>query len=402
MSNMISNDRMRVATDRPTTSSANTPQNAKMARQVQGGIRDVTSGGVGSFTPESVGESPAETSDATIVEMTNPVGSPTMVSPTSTRSRDSDWGITILAGILIAALLARPLFASVLDRGSVRTWSTVFVAIFLQALPFLALGVVLSGAIAAFMNERILRRILPKNPVLAVPFAGVCGIALPGCECGSVPIAGRLMGSGVHPAAALTFLLAAPAVNPVVLVATAVAFPNSPRMWIARFVASLITSIVMGWLWIAFGRTELVERAINRVSRDGTRGERFRSAAVHDLLHAGGYLVVGAAAAATLQVFIPRRLLDTLAGHGVVAVITMAMLAVLLSICSEADAFVASGLNQFGLIPRLVFLVVGPGVDLKLIAMQSGVFGRAFARRFASATLVVATLVALAVGAVLL
>jgi uncharacterized protein len=402
MSNMISNDRMRVATDRPTTSSANTPQNAKMARQVQGGIRDVTSGGVGSFTPESVGESPAETSDATIVEMTNPVGSPTMVSPTSTRSRDSDWGITILAGILIAALLARPLFASILDRGSVRTWSTVFVAIFLQALPFLALGVVLSGAIAAFMNERILRRILPKNPVLAVPFAGVCGIALPGCECGSVPIAGRLMGSGVHPAAALTFLLAAPAVNPVVLVATAVAFPNSPRMWIARFVASLITSIVMGWLWIAFGRTELVERAINRVSRDGTRGERFRSAAVHDLLHAGGYLVVGAAAAATLQVFIPRRLLDTLAGHGVVAVITMAMLAVLLSICSEADAFVASGLNQFGLIPRLVFLVVGPGVDLKLIAMQSGVFGRAFARRFASATLVVATLVALAVGAVLL
>jgi uncharacterized protein len=101
-------------------------------------------------------------------------------------------------------------------------------------------------------------------------------------------------------------------------------------------------------------------------------------------------------------VFIPRRLLDTLAGHGVVAVITMAMLAVLLSICSEADAFVASGLNQFGLIPRLVFLVVGPGVDLKLIAMQGGVFGRAFARRFASATLVVATLVALAVGAVLL
>jgi uncharacterized protein len=313
-----------------------------------------------------------------------------------------EWGITILAGVLIVSLLARPLFASVLDRGSVRTWSTIFVAIFLQALPFLALGVVLSGGIAAFMNERLLRRILPKRPALAVPFAGLCGVALPGCECGSVPIAGRLMGSGVHPAAALTFLLAAPAVNPVVLVATAVAFPNSPRMWIARFVASLITSIVMGWLWIAFGRTELVERAINRVEVAGSRAERFRSAAVHDLLHAGGYLVVGAAAAATLQVVIPRRALDTLAGHGVVAVITMASLAVLLSICSEADAFVASGLNQFGLIPRLVFLVVGPGVDLKLIAMQSGVFGRAFARRFASATLIIATLVALGVGAVLL
>jgi uncharacterized protein len=400
---------MRVAIDRPTTSRANTPQNAKIARHTHGGKRDVTSLGVGSFTPESVGEGLTDSGDATNVAVPDLVGSlpmvvlpPTRVPEACGRPRDSDWGITILAGILIVALLARPLFASVLDRGSVRTWSTVFVAIFLQALPFLALGVVLSGAIAAFVNERVLRRILPKNPVLAVPFAGVCGIALPGCECGSVPIAGRLMGSGVHPAAALTFLLAAPAVNPVVLVATAVAFPNSPRMWVARFVASMITSIVMGWLWIAFGRTELVERAINRVSHDGTRGERFRAAAVHDLLHAGGYLVVGAAAAATLQVFIPRRLLDTLAGHGVVAVITMALLAVLLSICSEADAFVASGLNQFGLIPRLVFLVVGPGVDLKLIAMQSGVFGRAFARRFATATLVVATLVALAVGAVLL
>jgi uncharacterized membrane protein YraQ (UPF0718 family) len=314
----------------------------------------------------------------------------------------SGWGLVVLAGLLLAATVLRPLFAGPLDKGAVRTWSTVFVAICLQALPFLALGVALSGLIAALLRNDALTRLLPKRPALAVPLAGVCGIALPGCECGSVPIAGRLMASGVHPAAALTFLLAAPAVNPVVLVATAVAFPNQPRMWIARFIASMLTSVAMGWLWVAFGKTELVQRAIERVEASTARWERFRSAAAHDLLHAGGYLVLGAAAAATLQVVIPRSVLNSLGGNGVVAVASMATLAVLLSICSEADAFVASGLSQFGLVPRLVFLVVGPGVDLKLIAMQSGVFGRRFARWFAPATLLVATVCAVVVGSALL
>jgi uncharacterized membrane protein YraQ (UPF0718 family) len=49
-----------------------------------------------------------------------------------------------------------------------------------------------------------------------------------------------------------------------------------------------------------------------------------------------------------------------------------------------------------------VFLVVGPAVDVKLLAMQSGLFGRPFATRFAPATLVVATLVATLVGVLLL
>jgi uncharacterized membrane protein YraQ (UPF0718 family) len=112
--------------------------------------------------------------------------------------------------------------------------------------------------------------------------------------------------------------------------------------------------------------------------------------------------MVGAAIAAGLQVLVPRSVLNSVAGHGITAVLTMATLAVLLSICSEADAFVASGLSQFSLTARLVFLVVGPCVDLKLIAMQSGVFGRRFAAWFAPVTLAVATTTALIVGAILL
>ena len=80
----------------------------------------------------------------------------------------------------------------------------------------------------------------------------------------------------------------------------------------------------------------------------------------------------------------------------------MAFLAVILCICSEADAFVAASLSQFSLTARLAFLVVGPMVDIKLISLQAGVFGRRFAQRFAPATFVVAVLTSLAIGAWLL
>ena len=86
-----------------------------------------------------------------------------------------------------------------------------------------------------------------------------------------------------------------------------------------------------------------------------------------------------------------RRCSPTLAGHLALGVITMALLAVVLALCSEADAFVASSLTMLPLVPRLVFLVVGPAVDVKLFAMQTGMFGRVFAARFAPATFVVTT-----------
>ena len=123
---------------------------------------------------------------------------------------------------------------------------------------------------------------------------------------------------------------------------------------------------------------------------------------MHDLLHAGGYLVVGALAAATLQVVIGRDVIASIADRGVLAVLLLAALAVILSICSEADAFVAASFREFSLSARLTFLVVGPMVDLKLVSLQVAFFGRAFASRFAPLTLVTAILVSSAVGLVLL
>ena len=107
---------------------------------------------------------------------------------------------------------------------------TVFVSVMVQALPFLILGTVLSGAITAFVPARFFERALPGKPIAAVPVAGMAGVVLPACEYGSVPVARALIRRGVAPAAAFAFLLASPAINPVVLVSTAVAFPGQPVM----------------------------------------------------------------------------------------------------------------------------------------------------------------------------
>ncbi|MET0426461.1 MAG: permease [Actinoplanes sp.] len=310
--------------------------------------------------------------------------------------------LEILAGLLVLLVVFRGVLAGLVTGERLQTWTTVFVSVLVQAVPFLVFGVLLAAVIAVYVPRSFWARALPRHPALAVPAASLAGVVLPGCECGSVPIAGSLIRRGVTPAAALAFLLAAPAINPIVLAATAVAFPGRPEMVVARALASLIVAIGIGWLWLRLGKTEWI-RLPHRPDLDGlSKGRAFWAACCHDVLHAGGFLVVGAAAAATINVLVPAAWLQAVAEQPVLSVLALAVLAVLLSICSEADAFVAASLSQFSLTSRLVFLVVGPMVDLKLISMQTGVFGRRFVLRFAPATFLAALLAGSAVGAVLL
>ncbi|MFF5208530.1 permease [Streptosporangium sp. NPDC000396] len=308
------------------------------------------------------------------------------------------WGFAL---VIVLLVVGRLMLAPYLTAPALRTWATIFVAICVQALPFLVFGVALSAAITAFVPASFWTRALPRRAAAAVPVAGVAGAVLPGCECASVPVASGLMARGVTPAAALAFLLASPAINPIVLVATAVAFPGQPLMVVSRFGASLTVAVVVGWLWLRFGRSEWL-RIPSRPHGDGPKWTRFGEAMRHDLLHAGGFLIVGGLAAATLNVTVPREWLTTLAGVPWLAVLIMALLAVLLSICSEADAFVAASMTAFSPTAKLAFLVVGPMVDLKLIALQAGTFGRAFAARFVPLTFALAVLVSALFGWLLL
>lgn len=304
----------------------------------------------------------------------------------------------VLVGALLAVVLLRPVLGESLGGERLSAWATIFTAMFVQAAPFLVLGVAISAAVAAFVPESFFAKALPKRTALSVPAAGAAGLVLPGCECGSVPIAKGLANKGVPMSAALAFMLSAPAINPIVLIATAVAFPGDPGMVFARFLASLLLAVLMGYLWALRGRPDWLRPQGRVVARTGSRWTTFVATFTHDFLHTGGYLVLGAAAAASLQALAPRSIMDAVASSFWLSVLAMALLAVILSICSEADAFVAASMTQFSLTSRLVFLVVGPAVDIKLIALQSSAFGRRFAVRFASTTLVVAIGCALLIG----
>ncbi|MEU4602934.1 permease [Kribbella sp. NPDC023972] len=328
-----------------------------------------------------------------------PVDSP---PPDADKKESSGSSIAFTATLILLvglALFGRKIFAGAFTDDGIRTWATMFVGVTVQAMPFLVLGVLLSAALTAFIPASFFAKALPKHPALAVPVASASGVVLPGCECASVPVSAALMNRGVTPAAALAFLLSAPAINPVVLASTAVAFPGQPKVVVARAITSLGVSMILGWLFLATGKGSSWLRMPKNRHADGTgKFEVFRSAMLHDFLHAGGFLVIGAAAAATLNVVVPRSWLDHVAGNLLLSVLVLGLLAVLLAICSEADAFVAASLTQFSLTARLAFMVVGPIVDVKLIALQTGTFGPKFAARFAPATFVVAILASLLVG----
>lgn len=321
-----------------------------------------------------------------------------MTAPSEQRQGYRPGSLEILAVGLVVLILGQRWLVGLFDDPALQTGATIFVSIVVQALPFLVLGVVLSGAIAAFVPASFWKKALPKNPALAVPVAGAAGAVLPGCECASVPVANGLMSRGVAPAAALAFLLSAPAINPIVLASTFVAFPGEPMMVVARFIASLATAVIMGWLWLRFGKAQWLRIGPRDHLVGANPWHTFRLTATHDFLHAGGFLVIGGLFAAALNVLVPQQWLAAVADHPILSVLVLAGLAVLLSICSEADAFVAASLTEFSLTAKLAFLVVGPMVDLKLISLQAGTFSGKFATRFAPTTFVLAVIFSLLVG----
>jgi uncharacterized membrane protein YraQ (UPF0718 family) len=350
----------------------------------------------------------SSTADLVTAQLTPepPHGDHGQATTTEAAPRRRVTSLEILCGLLVLALVGQTWLASVLAVPAIQTGATVFVAVCVQALPFLVVGVLISGAIAAFVSADLLRRVLPKKALFAVPVAGVAGVALPNCECAAVPVARRLIQQEVPASVAVTFLLAAPAVNPIVLVATAVAFPGEPRMVLARFLGSMATAVVMGWIWARFGKMEwFAERALRRLPEPGANRDRwgvFFETARQDLVDAGGFLVVGGLTAAVLNVVVPRSWINTLGEQMLLGILVMAVLAVVLALCSEADAFVVASLSTMPLLPRLVFLVVGPAIDIKLFALQAGTLGRRFAQRFAPMTFAVAILCAVIVGIVVL
>ncbi|MEB3339985.1 permease [Okeania sp.] len=128
---------------------------------------------------------------------------------------------------------------------------TLFLSLLVEAMPFLLLGVVFSGILQWFINERKLITILPDNPLLGAFVGSLIGFLFPVCECGNVPVARRLLMQGIPISVSIGFLLAAPTINPIVIWATWTAFRDQPEIVVLRVVFSLAIATIIGWVFSA-------------------------------------------------------------------------------------------------------------------------------------------------------
>jgi uncharacterized protein len=263
----------------------------------------------------------------------------------------------------------------------------VFGSLLVEAVPFILLGAIVSAAIEVFVPGRYFERLARLPGTLQLPASGLAGFAFPVCECGSVPVARRLAQKGLSPSSAITFMLAAPIVNPVVIASTIVAYRGRESLWpmvLGRTSLGLLCAIAVGWV-VGNRRSDLVPAA-DAVDPDHAHMGRQASFFGHlagDFVFMGRYLVVGAAVAAALQTFVPQSIIGSIAGTPIIDLLAMMGLAFLLSLCSESDAFVAASFVQFGVGAQLAFLVFGPLLDTKLTFLYSGTFNTRLLRTIA-------------------
>jgi uncharacterized membrane protein YraQ (UPF0718 family) len=199
-----------------------------------------------------------------------------------------------------------------------------------------------------------------------------------------VPVARRLIVRGVHPAAGIAFMLAAPVINPVVLFSTAVAYHGrgALEMVVGRAALGLVVALAAGTL-IARNGAGLVTRAADAHHHHDGRLRGFVDHLAADVLLMGKFIVLGAALAAAMQTVVPQSVFTGVLTSPVIGALLMIVLAFFLSLCSEADAFVAVSFIQFPLGPQLAFLAAGPVLDTKLALLYGGTFGRAFVLKLA-------------------
>ena len=289
-------------------------------------------------------------------------------------------------GALLAAAAVVAVLLKVVDPTRVAAAQNFFLilaSLLIEAIPFVLLGAVVSAAIEVFVPQRAFERIARLPSPLQLPAAGFAGMAFPVCECGSVPVARRLASKGLAPSAAVTFMLAAPILNPVVLVSTIVAYRGRDVLWpmvIGRAGLGLAAAITVGWVLGKKTPAELLRPRTedDHVHDSGNRVTSFFSHLTNDFFFMGRYLVFGAFVAAAMQTFVPQSFIGAVAGTAIIDLLAMMLLAFVLSLCSESDAFVAASFVQFGVGAQLAFLVFGPLVDTKLGFLYRGTFNRGF------------------------
>ncbi|GAB1810683.1 MULTISPECIES: permease [Priestia] len=260
--------------------------------------------------------------------------------------------------------------------------NTIFISILIEALPFILLGVIISGIIQIFVTDEMMAKAIPKNKFGAIVLASVIGALFPACECGIVPITRRLMAKGVPLYAAIPFMLTGPIINPVVLFATFVAFGNDWKIMIERGVVAFLVSLIVGLILAFQFKTPQVKNEIHVHAASKKMSEKIGDALKHtidEFFSVGKFVIIGGLIAAAMQTYVKTSTLMAL-GHGVVSSnVVMMGLSYILSLCSSADAFIASSFRStFNDSAVIAFLVFGPMFDIKNTLMMLSQFKTKF------------------------
>jgi len=259
---------------------------------------------------------------------------------------------------------------------------TLAVSVFIESLPFIVLGVLLSIVVQVWLPARWIERALPRAPWLRRGLLSLLGVFLPVCECGNVPLSRGLIARGLAPAESITFLLAAPILNPVTIITTYQAFGWDHGILAARILGGFVIANLVGWVFSRHPEQQAVLTpsfaASCRMHYEEGGGRRWQRSIARfaeetsTLLPA---LLVGCAIAGAIQVGIPREWLEALGANPLWSVLALMALAFVVSICSNVDAFFMLAFGSVFLPGGIVaFLTFGAMVDIKMVALMRTTF----------------------------
>ncbi|MCG7413106.1 permease [Microbacterium aurum] len=283
---------------------------------------------------------------------------------------------------------------------------TLSISVLIESLPFVVLGVLLSIVVQVWVPPGAIERWMPRAAWARRAVLSLLGMLIPVCECGNVPFARGLMMRGFGVSETMTFLIAAPIVNPIVIITTHQAFGFDDGILIARLLGGYAVANLIGWLYSRHPDPDalLTDRfrdscavSLEAVHDRAGRGQRSLAQFVVELRAVMPALVIGSALAGAVQVLVPRDTLLAIGSNPALSIIAMIALAMIVSICSNVDAFFAlSFASTFTPGSIVAFLLVGPLVDVKMLALLR----TTFRTRVLAGLVVIVVLFAIAVGSV--
>ncbi|MHC2186988.1 permease [Rathayibacter agropyri] len=292
-------------------------------------------------------------------------------------------GVALVAALVATRLLAPDSTGDALSD-ALRDFLTLSISVVIESLPFVFLGIVLSIAVQLWVPEAVLLRILPKRALPRRLVISLLGVLLPVCECGNVPLARGLIVKGLSVSESMTFLLAAPIVNPITIVTTYQAFGWSDGILVWRIVGGFAIANLVGWVFSRHGEPmALLTDRFRAACEAGERPsrsvrERSRRSVLLFAEETGAMmpaLFVGASIAGLIQVGVSRDVLTALGGDPLWSVLALMVLAFVISICSNVDAFFVLSFGSTFLPGGIIaFLVFGPMIDVKMLALLRTTF----------------------------